>query len=68
MESMIFFLITPAVSALVQFGLTYFPLPRWVKRVPVILTLAVGGILVGLGMGALLGVTVPREKREEEKP
>ena len=106
MESMIFFLITPAASALVQFVLTYFPLPRRVKRAPAILTLAVGGvcllgifgrlplpetyyfdrqsflafpdywyiglfcipILVGLGMGALLGVTVPREKREEEKP
>ena len=42
MESVTFFLVVPAISALVQFLLTWFPLPRRVKRTPAVLTLAVG--------------------------
>ena len=105
MDSVTFFLVVPAVSALVQFALTYSALPRQVKRAPALLTLAVGltcllgmfgrlplpetyyfdrhsflafpdywyiglfciPVLVGLGIGAVLGVLVPK-KDEEEKP
>lgn len=106
MESVTFFLVVPAVSALAQFFLTWLPLPRWVKRAPALLTLVLGAVcflgmvgrlplpetyyfdrhsflafpdywyiglfcipvLVGLGIGAVLGVLVPKEHDEEEKP
>ena len=104
MESVTFFLIVPAASALVQFFLTWFPLPRRVKQAPALLTLAVGGVcllgilgrlplpetyyfdrqsflafpdywyiglfcvpvLVGLGIGAVLGLLIPKEDKEEQ--
>ena len=106
MESVIFFVITPTVAAVVQFFLTYLPLPRRVKQAPALLTLAVGlvcllgmfvglplpetyyfdrhsflafpdywyvglfciPVLVGLGIGAVLGVLLSKERDKEEKP
>ena len=106
MDSVTFFLVVPSISALVQFFLTWFPLPSRVKRAPAALALAVGlvcflgivgrlplpetyyfdrhsflafpdywyiglfcvPVLVGLGIGAVLGVLVPKERDKEEKP
>ena len=106
MKSETFFLVVPTISALVQFFLTWFPLPRRVKRAPAVLTLALGlvcflgmigklplpetyyfdrhsflafpdywhigllcvPVLVGLGIGAMVGVLVLKEGDEEEKP